>query len=147
VGVTFVSDEVKTLITVLKGQIFLLGKDWDNLLDPEKRELAESAVETVSELNDLVRGKPEDSRFSRGQMTASGEMITHDLEEAMSEADVLALFQKLPPADRERFSRWIALARDDESLWRRIEIVVMALRMGPLEPGVPDDLAPKRTAR
>lgn len=45
-------------MTVLKGQIFLLGKDWDNLLEPEKKELAESAVKSISELNDLVRGKP-----------------------------------------------------------------------------------------
>ena len=52
-----VSDEVKTLVTVLKGQVFLLGKDWDNLGDPEKKELALSAVETVTELNDLVRGE------------------------------------------------------------------------------------------
>lgn len=57
---TIASDEVKTLITVLKGQVFLLGKDWDNLLDPEKKELAESAVVTVTELNDLVRGKAEE---------------------------------------------------------------------------------------
>ena len=55
---TLVPDEVKTLITVLKAQIFLLGKDWDSLLDPEKKELALSAVGTVSELNDAVRGKP-----------------------------------------------------------------------------------------
>ena len=53
-----VPDEVKTLVTVLKGQIFLLGKDWDNLLDPERKELAESAVASITELNDLVRGKP-----------------------------------------------------------------------------------------
>ncbi len=56
--ITLIPDEAKTLITVLKGQIFLLGKDWDNLLEPEKKELAESAVKTVGELNDLVRGKP-----------------------------------------------------------------------------------------
>ena len=54
-----IPDEVKSLITVLKGQIFLLGKDWDNLLDPEKKELSQSAVKTISELNDLVRGAPE----------------------------------------------------------------------------------------
>ena len=53
------SDEVKTLITTLKGQIFLLGKDWDSLLDPEKKEIALSAVKTVSELNELVRGEVE----------------------------------------------------------------------------------------
>ena len=57
--ITLVPDEVKTLITVLKGQIFLLGKDWDGLLEPEKKELSLAAVDTVSELNDLVRGKPE----------------------------------------------------------------------------------------
>lgn len=53
-----IPDEVKTLITVLKGQIFLLGKDWDSLLDPEKKEVSMAAVETVTQLNDLVRGKP-----------------------------------------------------------------------------------------
>ena len=56
--ITLIPDEVKSLITVLKGQIFLLGKDWDSLLDPEKKELSMSAVDTVTELNDLVRGKP-----------------------------------------------------------------------------------------
>lgn len=55
---TLIPDEVKSLITVLKGQIFLLGKDWDSLLDPEKKELSMSAVETITELNDMVRGKP-----------------------------------------------------------------------------------------
>ena len=56
--IRLIPDEVKTLVTVLKGQIFLLGKDWDNLLDPERKELAESSVKSISELNDLVRGKP-----------------------------------------------------------------------------------------
>jgi len=57
--ISLIPDEVKSLITVLKGQIFLLGKDWDNLLEPEKKELSQSAVKTVSELNDMVRGTPE----------------------------------------------------------------------------------------
>ena len=57
--ISLIPDEVKSLITVLKGQIFLLGKDWDNLREPEKKELSQSAVDTVSELNDMVRGKPE----------------------------------------------------------------------------------------
>ena len=56
---SLIPDEVKSLITVLKGQIFLLGKDWDNLLEPEKKELSLSAVKTISELNEMVRGKPE----------------------------------------------------------------------------------------
>lgn len=58
---SLVPDEVKTLITVLKGQIFLLGKDWDNLLEPERKELAEASVRSISELNDLVRGKPDNA--------------------------------------------------------------------------------------
>ena len=57
-----IPDEVKSLITVLKGQIFLLGKDWDNLLGPEKKEICEAAVKTVSDLNDLVRGDPHPAR-------------------------------------------------------------------------------------
>ena len=57
--IRLIPDEVKTLITVLKGQIFLLGKDWENLRDPEKKELAENAVKTITQLNDMVRGKPE----------------------------------------------------------------------------------------
>jgi hypothetical protein len=59
--ITLIPDEVKSLITVLKGQIFLLGKDWDNLLEPEKKELSLAAVETVSELNEMVRGRVPDS--------------------------------------------------------------------------------------
>ena len=57
--IRLIPDEVKTLITVLKGQVFLLGKDWDNLLEPEKKEIAASAVKSISQLNDLVRGRPE----------------------------------------------------------------------------------------
>jgi hypothetical protein len=57
--ISLIPDEVKSLITVLKGQIFLLGKDWDNLLEPEKKELSQSAVKTIRELNEMVRGKPE----------------------------------------------------------------------------------------
>ena len=57
--ISLIPQEVKSLITVLKGQVFLLGKDWDDLLEPEKKELAESAVKTVTELNNLVRGDPD----------------------------------------------------------------------------------------
>ena len=56
--IRLIPDEVKTLITVLKGQIYLLGKDWDNLLEPEKKELSLAAVKSIGELNDMVRGKP-----------------------------------------------------------------------------------------
>jgi hypothetical protein len=59
--ISLIPDEVKTLVTVLKGQVFLLGKDWDSLLDPEKKEIAQSAVKTVAELNALVRGEVQPS--------------------------------------------------------------------------------------
>jgi hypothetical protein len=55
--IRLIPDEVKTLITVLKGQIYLLGKDWDNLLEPERKELSLAAVKSIGELNDMVRGK------------------------------------------------------------------------------------------
>lgn len=61
--ISLIPEEVKSLITVLKGQIFLLGKDWDSLLEPEKKELSMSAVDTITELNDLVRGKPDPARL------------------------------------------------------------------------------------
>ena len=57
--IRLIPDEVKTLITVPKGQIYLLGKDWDNLLEPEKKELSLAAVKSIGELNDMVRGKPD----------------------------------------------------------------------------------------
>lgn len=57
--ISLIPAEVKSLITVIKGQVFLLGKDWDNLGEPEKKELALSAVKSVTELNELVRGEPE----------------------------------------------------------------------------------------
>ena len=56
--IRLIPDEVKTLITVLKGQIYLLGKDWDSLRDPERKEISLAAVKAIGELNDMVRGKP-----------------------------------------------------------------------------------------
>ena len=55
--IELIPDEVKTLITVLKGQIYLLGKDWDSLLEPERKEISRAAVKSIGELNDMVRGK------------------------------------------------------------------------------------------
>lgn len=57
--IRLIPDEVKTLITVLKGQIYLLGKDWDSLRDPERKEISLAAVKAIGELNDMVRGKPQ----------------------------------------------------------------------------------------
>lgn len=57
-----------------------------------------------------------------------------DLVEAFAVANVLKKFRGLPRADQENFLRWVALARDEESRWRRINALALALRMGPLSP-------------
>ena len=68
-------------------------------------------------------------------MTSSGRITPEDLLDAMARADVLEIFGRLPEADQQKFSRWIGKARDDESHWRRINALVLALRLGPLQIG------------
>jgi uncharacterized protein YdeI (YjbR/CyaY-like superfamily) len=55
-----------------------------------------------------------------------------DLSDALAEADVLHIYSRLPQADRARFARWIGMARDETSHWRRIETLVMAMKLSPL---------------
>lgn len=56
---------------------------------------------------------------------------TDDLLRALIEADALDNFQALPLEEQERFWTWIAKSRDDEGYWRRIDILVMGMRMAP----------------
>lgn len=56
---------------------------------------------------------------------------TDDLLRALRAADALDNFQALPLEEQERFSNWIARSRDDEGYWRRIDILVMGMRMAP----------------
>lgn len=60
----------------------------------------------------------------------TAEIPHDDLTAAMAEADVLDIYLSLPEAERRRFSRWVRLARDDDSYWRRIEALVLAMRVG-----------------
>ena len=53
--------------------------------------------------------------------------------DVLAEADVLGTFRSLPPLHQENFVRWIGKASADESHWRRIEALILALRMGPLQ--------------
>ena len=63
------------------------------------------------------------------------ELITvDDVMEALATSGVLETFCQLPVIDQERFSRLIGEARNDESQWRRIEALVMALKTGPFQP-------------
>lgn len=66
-----------------------------------------------------------------------------DLGQALVEADALETFEALPAEERDRFRAWIAKARDDESHWRRIEILCLAMRMAP-PLRAPDESRPER---
>ena len=71
-------------------------------------------------------------------MTDPGTEITaDDLLDALAAADALETFLRLPPEAQEHFTLWIGKSRDDESHWRRINALALALRMGPLR-GEPD---------
>ena len=54
-----------------------------------------------------------------------------DLYAALTEADALDQFQAIPLEEQERFSAWIAKSQTDTAYWRRIGILVMAIRLAP----------------
>ena len=72
-------------------------------------------------------------------MSSSEKRPSEDLLEAMIHADVLEVFVLLPEIDQSKFSSWVGRAPDKESRWRRINGLVLALKLGPLQaPGVDD---------
>ena len=70
-------------------------------------------------------------------MSAASETPGSELRAALREADSLETFQSLPRPAQDNLSRWIDKARDDESRWRRIEALVLAMRISPLQSQVP----------
>ncbi|HET7482352.1 MAG TPA: hypothetical protein VFK89_05765 [Actinomycetota bacterium] len=72
-------------------------------------------------------------------MSASEKITAEELLDTMAEADVLETFIQLPKADQEKFSDWIGRARNNESHWRRINVLVMALKTGPFQPSAPSN--------
>jgi hypothetical protein len=60
-----------------------------------------------------------------------------DLLEPLKIADVWEVFCALPPANRDEFARWIESSPDQAARWRRIDALVLALRLSPLVKGVP----------
>jgi len=66
-------------------------------------------------------------------MSVPKPITANDLLDAMAEAEVLEIFCQLPQADQDEFSRWIGKSRDDDSHWRRISALVLALKTGPLK--------------
>ena len=63
--------------------------------------------------------------------TSPRQKTEEDLLRALAGADVLETFRRLPPSEQERFTSWIAKAHDDDAHWRRIDILVLAMRMAP----------------
>ena len=74
-------------------------------------------------------------------MSDAARVTKEDLLSVLAEADVLTTFRRLPHLNQENFSRWIEKASDSESHWRRIEALVLALRMGPLQAEAVDSRA------
>ena len=65
-------------------------------------------------------------------MIAPKETPSDDLHEALREADCLDIYLGLPGMERTRFSRWVETAPDHDSHWRRIEALVVAMKISPL---------------
>lgn len=62
---------------------------------------------------------------------SSKERASSDLAECLAEGDALDTFLSLPEDARRRFEDWISMAIDDSAYWRRIEILVIAMRFAP----------------
>lgn len=63
-------------------------------------------------------------------MNPDSKITPDNLLDAMAAADVLEVFCHLPEAAQQEFREWIGKARDDESHWRRIDALVLAMRSG-----------------
>ena len=60
---------------------------------------------------------------------------TSDLLQALVAAGVVETFQALPLAEQDKFLIWIENAPDADAYRRRIDILVMGIRMAPLSDG------------
>lgn len=67
-------------------------------------------------------------------MTSDRKITADDLLDTLASVDALETFLRLPVEAQDSFAMWIGKAADDESHWRRINALAMAMRMGPLEP-------------
>ena len=57
---------------------------------------------------------------------------TNDLFEALAAEDVLDTFHRLALEEQDKFLAWIERAPDKHAYWRRIDILVLGMRMAPL---------------
>jgi hypothetical protein len=66
------------------------------------------------------------------QAEAAATIAPGDLLEALKIADVWEIYCKLPQANQDEFARWLNSAQDQTARWRRIDALVLALRLSPL---------------
>ena len=64
-------------------------------------------------------------------MSVPEQKRTNDLLQALVAGHALETFQGLPLEEQEKFRAWIARALDDESYWRRIDILVLGMQQAP----------------
>ena len=69
------------------------------------------------------------------QAESSAASAPDDLLEALRIADVWELFCGLPAANQDEFARWIQHSPDQAARWRRVDALVLALRLSPLMKG------------
>jgi hypothetical protein len=55
-----------------------------------------------------------------------------DLLEALRIADVWEIYCSLPRTNQDEFALWIEKSPDQAARWRRIDALVLALRLSPL---------------
>lgn len=76
----------------------------------------------------MIAGKPDYPL----QAEAESPLAPNDLLESLRIADVWEVFCALPRVNQDEFARWIESAPDQGARWRRIDALVLALRLSPL---------------
>lgn len=66
------------------------------------------------------------------QAEAATTVAPGDLLEALRIADVWEVYCALPQPNQDEFARWIENSPDQPGRWRRIDALVLALRLSPL---------------
>ena len=71
------------------------------------------------------------------QAEEASALAPQDLLEALRIADVWEIYCSLPTQNQDEFGRWIDKSPDQAARWRRIDALVLALRLSPLVSELP----------
>ena len=66
------------------------------------------------------------------QSETAAAFAPQDLLESLKIADVWEVYCAIPQANQDEFARWIEKSPDQAARWRRIDALVLALRLSPL---------------